>query len=98
MRYVLTILSRTLPPAFVLFLFVDLIVNPNIPRLGTVAAGTSANGQLSPKDSLALLDTAKQLIAAHKDEEALVPMRKLAEAYPENYNYNRTLAELHQRL
>jgi tetratricopeptide (TPR) repeat protein len=97
MRFAFTILARTFPPAFVVFLFIDLIVNPNIPRLGTVADGTSADGLLSVEQSRDLLASAHKLIAAGKDEQGLAPMLKLSASYPENYVYNKTIAEIYHR-
>src|SRR5205823_2873641 len=73
MRFVFTILGRVVPPAFVLFLFVDTLVNPNIPRLGTVSASAGKEGELTPEESRALLDKSKKLLLAGKDKEALAP-------------------------
>lgn len=98
MRFAITIVGRILPPAFVLFLFLDTLVNPNIPRLGTVTAGAGIDGQLTPEESRALLAKSKKLLRAGKDTEALVPALKLSSVYPENYIYNRTLAEIYHRL
>ena len=67
MRFVFTILGRVVPPAFVLFLFVDTLVNPNIPRLGTVSASAGKEGELTPEESRALLDKSKKLLLAGKD-------------------------------
>jgi len=97
MRFVFTILARTFPPAFVLFLFADMLVNPHIPRLGTVSVG-GQEGRLSLEESRVLLERSRKLILAGKDEQALAPALKLYSAYPENYLYSKTLAEIYQRL
>jgi tetratricopeptide (TPR) repeat protein len=95
MRLVLSILARILPPAVVLFLFVDTLVNPLIPRLGTVSASA---GKLTVEESRALLDQSRKLLLAGKDQQALGPALKLFSVYPENYLYSKTLAEIYQRL
>jgi tetratricopeptide (TPR) repeat protein len=97
MRFALSILARIFPPAFVLFLFVDMLMNPLVPRLGTVSAGADPNS-LTIEESRALLDQSHKLVQAGKDHEALVPALKLYSVYPENYLYSKTLAEIYQRL
>jgi tetratricopeptide (TPR) repeat protein len=82
----------------VLFLFVDMLMNPYIPRLGTVSASANKEGRLTLEESRALLDQSRKLVHAGKDEEALVPALKLYSVYPENYLYSKTLAEIYQRL
>ena len=98
MRFILSILARTFPPAFVLFLFADLLLNPNIPQLGSVTAGASKDGRLSLEESRELLAESRKLMTAGKDEQALQPLLKLHAVYPENYLYVRSLAEINHRL
>jgi tetratricopeptide (TPR) repeat protein len=97
MRLVLTAVARILPPAFVLFLFVDLLMNRNIPRLGSSAAPVQQGG-LSTEESRDLLAHTRKLLAAGKDQQAMVPALKLYNAWPENYLYIKTLAEINHRL
>lgn len=98
MRIVFSILAQILPPAFVLFLFVDTLMNPYIPRLGSVSASANQDGRLTLEESRALLDQSRKLVLAGKDEQALVPALKLYSVYPENYLYSRLLAEIYHRL
>jgi len=95
MRLVFSTLGRILPPAIVLFLFVDTLVNPNVPRLGTTS---TAQRSLSLEESRDLLDESRKLILAGKNQEALAPALKLYNAYPENYLYSKSLAEIYHRL
>ena len=95
---ILTIARRTLPPAFVLFLFVDLEVNPYIPRLGSVAEGAKLEGKLTVDESRTLLARSRKLLAQGKDREALKPALELYQAYPENHIYSQTLAQIYHRL
>lgn len=97
MRFVQSILARTFPPAFVLFLFVDTLVNPNIPRLGTTTAAVQ-QGQLSLEESRALLGQSRKLVLAANYQQALTPALKLYNAYPENYLYSKTLAQIYHQL
>lgn len=97
MRLVQSILARTLPPAIVLFLFLDTLVNPNIPRLGTTTA-PAQEGRLSLEESRALLDQSRKLVLAGKYQQALAPALKLYNAYPENYLYSKTLAQIDHQL
>lgn len=94
----LTIARRMLPPAFVLFLFVDLVVNPYVPRLGTVSAGAKQNGRLTVDESRTLQGQSRKLVAAGKDEQAIKPALQLYEAYPENHIYSQMLAQISHRL
>ncbi len=93
-----TIARRTLPPSIVLFLFVDLVVNPYIPRLGTVAEGTRIEGQLTVDESRALLARSRQLMGAGQYQQALAPALRLYRAYPANYVYSQALAQIYHRL
>lgn len=97
MRFVQSILARTLPPAIVLFLFVDTLVNPNIPRLGTTTAAVE-EGRLSLEESRALLGQSRKLVMSRKYQQALAPALKLYSAYPENYLYSKTLAQIYHQL
>lgn len=97
MRRVFTNICLLLPPAFVLFLFVDLLMNPNIPRLGAASPG-AASGTLTSEASRELLALSRKLLLQGKDEQALPPALKLYSVYPENYIYSKTLAEIYDRL
>jgi tetratricopeptide (TPR) repeat protein len=98
MRRVLTATARILPPAFVLFLFVDLLMNPNIPRLGSTTESVTEPGRLSANVSRDLLERTRRLVGEGKDVQALEPALQLYKAWPENYLYIRTLAEIYHRL
>src|ERR1700736_2710230 len=98
MPRILTIVGRILPPAFVLFLFVDLSVNPDIPRLGTSNGTVPEAGKLTPEESRALLAQSRKLLQEGKDLQALQPALKLSSIYPENYIYSQTVAEIYDRL
>ncbi|HEY1338876.1 MAG TPA: tetratricopeptide repeat protein [Bryobacteraceae bacterium] len=98
MGRVLRAVARLFPPAFVLFLFVDLLMNPNIPRLGSTTVSAGEAGKLSANASRELLERTRKLVREGKDQQALEPALKLYNAWPENYLYIRTLAEIYQRL
>ena len=96
MRALLRAVARILPPVFVLFLFVDLLMNPNIPRLGSSTAG-SGQVLLPPEAARELLAESHRLLQSGRDEEALKPALRLYNAYPENHIYSQTLAEIYHR-
>ena len=97
MRRVLSAIARILPPAFVLFLFLDLLMNPNIPRLGSAAVSETQPDRMSAEDSRKLLDRTHQLLNEGNYARALGPALKLHTAWPENYIYIKTLAEIYHR-
>jgi tetratricopeptide (TPR) repeat protein len=97
MRRVFSAAGRILPPAIVLFLFVDLLMNPNIPRLGS-STGAGQPGAMTGDHSQELLQRANKLLAQGKAAEALEPVLKLSAAAPENHIYIKMLAEIHHRL
>ena len=97
MRAFLTVFGRLLPPAFVLFLFADLMMNPDIPRLG-VSGATGQTSGLTLDESRELLRLSRKLISEGKHTEALAPALKLYSAYPGNNIYIQTLAQIYHRL
>ena len=96
MRRVFSAVGRVLPPAIVLFLFADLLMNPNIPRLGSTVGGQP--GAMTAEHSQELLKRANTLLAQGKAAQALEPVMKLSAAAPENHIYIKMLAEIHHRL
>lgn len=82
-------------PLMILYLFYwALTVEPYVPE----EAEEETKATLSLKETRALLAKAKALEAQNKFQEAIVPLTRLREIYPENHIYIGQLADIYHQL
>ena len=92
-------IARLTPPVLVIFLYVDLLTSPFVARMGMSGVDpNAARNELTAEKSRALLDLATTRTKEKKYAEALEPIMKLYQSYPENPVYIQKVAETYDRL